>query len=72
MNTVTAINKKYQKNVNAFVRWNAKYDALVDAGKDETQQSETAYEKAFSIYNDLPKRERANINKNVPHVKGTY
>ncbi|AUR95959.1 hypothetical protein NVP1215B_041 [Vibrio phage 1.215.B._10N.222.54.F7] len=69
---VTAITKKHQKNVNAFVAWNAKYDALVDQDKEETRAGENAYAKALDYWCELPKREQANIAKQIPNVKGCY
>lgn len=72
MITIQAITKKHQKNVNAFVKYNAKYDALVDDGRDETTQAANSYEKALDAWCDLPKREQANIIKLIPNVKGCY
>ena len=69
---VIAINKKYQRKVNAFVNWNAKYDVLVNAEKEETTQGHNAYSKACDYFHQLPKREQANIEKHIPTVKGCY
>lgn len=69
---ITAINKTHQKTVNKFVKFNAKYDALVDAGRDETAQAANSYEKALDSWSELPKREQANIVKQIPNVKGCY
>lgn len=69
---IQAITKKHQKTVNKFVKFNAKYDALVDAGRDETTAAANSYEKAFDAWCELPKREQANIVKQIPNVKGCY
>ncbi len=67
-----AINPKYQTKVNAFVRWNEKYDALVDSSKEESKAGDNAYEKAKDNWDLLPKREQANIAKHIEHVQDGY
>lgn len=74
MNTqnVNAINQKHQRKVTAFIRWNAKYDSLVNEGKDETRAAENAYNKALEYWSELPKREQKNIEKHIEYVKESY
>ena len=68
---ITAINPKYQSMVKRFVKWDKKYNAIVDFNHandlDESNcpKQERAYEKAAEIFHDLPKREQANINKTI-------
>lgn len=69
---ITAINKKHQKNVNKFVQWDEKYNAAVDANAandcDTCTKQERAYEKAITLFQELPKREQDNLRKNMDCV----
>jgi hypothetical protein len=58
---VIAINPKHQKLVNKFLKANAKYDELVNAGTEESRKGDNAYNKAQELYLELPKREQANL-----------
>lgn len=60
---VIAINKKHQKNVNGFIKWDTKYNNLVNQEKNSTRSSEIAYDKASCYLDELPKRERTNLNQ---------
>ncbi|WP_112479551.1 hypothetical protein [Vibrio variabilis] len=62
---VTATNKSHQAKVNRFIRWDEKYNALVDAEKDGTSAAWNAYDKAAECWEELPKRERTNIAKHI-------
>lgn len=57
-----AINKKYQKLVDRFLKADAAYNAIVDATEDNGgAKQERAYEKAQELYSQLPKREQKNL-----------
>ncbi|OES24038.1 hypothetical protein [Alteromonas macleodii] len=62
--SITAINPKYQTTVDRFVKWDIRYNAIVDATEDNggTKQA-SAYEKAYNAFHSLPKREQQNITK---------
>ncbi len=63
---VTAINPKYQSTVNRFILWDSKYSAIVDATEDNGgAKQENAYDKALTIWLELPKREQKNISKTI-------
>ena len=70
--TVTAINKKHQAAVNRYIKAITKYNSIVDAMDSEDDHrsfarleraEERAYDKAYDIWCELPKRERMNITK---------
>ncbi len=67
LQAVKAINKKHQKFVNAFLKWDAKYNSLVnhnDANDIEgCRKQENAFSKALDNWEELPKREQSNISK---------
>lgn len=70
---IEAINKKHQVNVNRFVSWNDKYDAIVSATDDNGgSKQEAAHNKASEYWHELPKREQLNIVKSNQLVKGCY
>ena len=71
-----AINPTHQKTVNKFIKLNARYVSIVDA--NDVYHSEEgylpismmnkqgiAYSKAYEVFHDLPKRERANLPKEI-------
>lgn len=67
--TIVAINKKHQALINRFIKWDAKYNAIVNASDgDEGRAGEKAYNKAADIWHALPKREQANINKTTDTI----
>lgn len=72
MTQVTAMNPKHQRKVNAFIKWNAKYDDLVNKCLEDSNSAYNAYDNAQEIWCELPKREQSNIAKQIPHVKGCY
>jgi len=67
-----AINKAHQTTVNRFIKWNDKYDALVNAEKEESPAGERAYEKALDLWCELPKREQANLMRLDKSLVGSY
>lgn len=68
---ITPINPKYQAAVNKFVRQALKYDKIVaehfrvegELTASQQNKEEKAYEDARNSFDDLPKRERQNIDK---------
>ena len=66
---VIAINSKYQSLVRRFIQWDSKYNDLVnynDANDiEDCRKQANAYDKASRAFDELPKREQANIAKAV-------
>ncbi len=66
---VVAINKKYQSAINRFIKWNSKYEHLVDTTEDNGGLAqERAYDKASELFNELPKREQKNLAKHIDTI----
>lgn len=71
--TIKSINKKYQVTVNRFLKWDAKYEAIVnendilegDGKLTEARENKqaAAYDKASIYFDELPKREQKNLGK---------
>lgn len=67
--TIQAINPKYQSIINRFIRWDRKYQHIVDTTDDNGGLAqERAYNKAYELFNDLPKREQKNLSKHFPTI----
>ena len=59
---ITAINKKYQTTINKFIKAEAKYSKIVaDTGDNGGLKQERAYERAYELFDSLPKREQKNL-----------
>lgn len=58
---VKAINRKHQAMVNRCVELNARYDKLVDNGKDETVRAMNVYSRLVDCMQSLPYREQKNL-----------
>lgn len=59
---VTAIDSKYQSLVNRFLKADSKYDKIVNETDNEGGlKQEMAYEVAYELYHQLPKREQENL-----------
>ena len=72
--TIQAVHKKNQSQVNRFIQWDKKYNDLVDRQLDETARGEAAYDKAYTLFNDLPKTEQLNLQKQLkdPYLIKSY
>ena len=63
---VVALNKKWQATVNRFIKWDKKYNDLVNLDDDKNdRKQENAFNKAAENFNELPKREVRNISKHI-------
>ena len=70
---IKSINKKHQAIVNRFVKWSLKYDAIVnETGDSGSTKQQNAWDKAAELWVELPKREQANLARQLPNVKGCY
>lgn len=69
---IKAVNPKYQKAVNDFVKWDKAYEQEVnknaEIGKDTSPAQDRAYEKAFAAWQELPKYEQDNLSKNMDTI----
>ena len=69
---MSALNPKYNSLVKRFLKHNAKYDYYVDTEQDHLRAADMAYTNACDIWDELPKREQANLVKQNPELKGAY
>ena len=66
---IIAINKKYQTTINRFIRWDKKYNAIVEETDDSCEGKQgLAYDKAHEYFHELPKREQKNLSKHFPTI----
>jgi len=63
--SITALSKKHQKGVNRFIKYDAKYNELVDQEKDCTRPGEKAWDNAMDAWNHLPVVERRNVTSKI-------
>lgn len=61
---IKSINSKHQATVDKFVKFDTKYNQLVDEGKEESKQGDNVYEKACELFSSLPKTEQNNLKSN--------
>ena len=59
---ISAINKKHQATVNKFLSWDTKYNQHVN-NQDAGPKQAFSYDKAAINWQELPKREQANIGR---------
>mgnify|MGYP005809212631 FL=1 len=70
------INPKYRKLLNKVIDWNIKYSDRIDylSANDLEDSNDSkainADEKAWSFWNELPKRERISLNRQYINVFG--
>jgi hypothetical protein len=60
---VRVSNPKSKKIINAFLKADLKYNALVNSGMEESPQGESLYNRSLELWEELPESEQKSLAK---------